>query len=178
MKRKLFIIIPVLFTFFIFSCSIVIKDPETLNINLNPGVDTIEVNQEFKDAGATATLEGDSHPVSIIFSNVDITRVGTYEIVYQTKYNNITLETKRYVDVIDSTSPIITINPGIDTIVKNTEWIDEGVSVNDNSKLEVTITTEGYVTPSQIGEYHITYTATDIYGNESSITRFVYVIEN
>lgn len=154
-----------------------IRDSQTLTLELNPGLDTVEINTEFTDAGARATLEGDSYSVEVIFNNVDITQVGTYEIIYQTSFGDKTLEVTRYVDVIDETPPTITLNPGVDTIFKDTEWVDAGVTATDNSELDVTIEQRGQVTSSQIGEYQITYTATDPSGNESTLIRYVHVIE-
>jgi hypothetical protein len=179
MLRKLLLTISFISVFILSACSsFYTKDPETLRISLNPGIDTVEVNSDFIDSGASATLEGKDHSVEVIKNNVDITKVGLYEIIYQTTYSDNTLEIKRFVDVIDTTPPLISLIPGIDTIEKNSLWHDYGVSVSDNSNLDVTIVTEGYVTTSQIGEYQITYTAIDAQGNESSIIRYVHVIDN
>ncbi|MFP4478373.1 MAG: immunoglobulin-like domain-containing protein [Candidatus Izemoplasmatales bacterium] len=153
------------------------RDPETLNIELNPGVDTVEINTEFNDAGAKASLEGKSHPVQVIENNVDTSQIGTYEITYQTTFGDVTLEITRYVDVVDETPPSVTLNPGIDTVIKDTEWIDAGVDISDNSGLDVNLEKRGQVSISQIGEYQITYTATDSSGNQTTIIRFVHVIE-
>lgn len=173
MKRKLLI----LFLLLTMVSCVDIRDPETLTLELNPGVDTVEINSEFTDAGANASLEGNSYSVEIISNNVDITQVGTYEIIYQTSFGDVTLEITRYVDVIDETPPTISLKPGVDTIIKDTEWIDAGVEVTDNSELDVTIEQRGQVSSSQIGEYQITYTAIDASGNESTIIRYVNVVE-
>lgn len=161
----------------IFGCSGLFKDGSTLTLELNPGVDTIEVNSSFNDSGAIATLEGDLYQkVNVIESTVDISKVGEYYIIYQVSFGNNTLTQTRYVNVIDSTPPQITLNPGIDTILVHQPWTDAYVDVIDNSLLEVDVVTYGHVNTSQIGEYEITYVATDAYGNQSSITRYVFVI--
>lgn len=175
MLRKISVLI-LLILLTLVSC-VDIREAETLTLELNPGVDTVEINSEYNDAGAYATLEGKSHPVELISNNVDITQVGTYEITYQSSFGDVTLEITRYVDVVDETPPTITLNPGVDTIVKNTEWVDAGVTVTDNSELEVTIEQRGQISSSQIGEYQITYTAIDAYGNQSTIIRYVHVVE-
>jgi hypothetical protein len=174
MLRKIFVFLILLFT--MVGC-VDIRDPETLTLELNPGIDTVDINSEFTDAGAYATLEGKSRPVEITADNVDISQVGTYEITYQTSFGDIVLEITRYVDVIDETSPSISLNPGVDTITLGTVWEDAGITVTDNSELDVTINHTGQVSSSQIGEYQITYTATDAYGNESTIIRYVHVVE-
>ncbi|MFW5889373.1 MAG: immunoglobulin-like domain-containing protein [Bacillota bacterium] len=35
----------------------------------------------------------------------------------------------------------------------------------------------GQVSPSQVGKYQIIYTATDAYGNELTIIRYVHVVQ-
>lgn len=148
----------------------------SLSIKLNPGIDTIEVNSEFIDAGARATLNHRKHSVSILKNDVDITKVGSYSITYQTTYENISKTITRYVDVVDQTPPMITLKPGIDTVVINNEWIDAGVSITDNSKLDVSIETFGKVIISSVGEYQIKYVATDEFGNQAEAFRFVNII--
>jgi len=173
MLRKLLIIFLLLT---MISC-VDIRDPQTLTLELNPGVDTVEINSDHNDAGANARLEGEAYPVEVINNNFDITQVGTYRITYQTTFGDRTLQVTRYVDVIDETPPTITLNPGVDTILINTQWLDAGVAVTDNSDLDVTIEINGQVSPTQIGEYQIIYTATDANGNEASIIRYVHVVE-
>ena len=173
MLRKTLVFI-LLFT--MLGCVIDDRDPETLTIELNPGIDTVEVNSSYTDSGAKAFVEGETHDVKIIKNTVDITKVGTYEIIYQTSFKTKTLEITRYVDVIDETPPNVTLNPGIDTITVKSIWTDAGVVVSDNSLLEVQIEIQGEVITDQIGEYQITYIVTDLYGNETRVTRFVSVI--
>lgn len=147
-----------------------------LSIKLNPGIDTIEVNSEFNDAGAQATLNFRKHSVSIIQNDVDVTKVGTYSITYQTTYENITKTITRYVDVVDQTPPTIALNPGIDTIIINNKWIDAGVSITDNSQLDVSLEVVGEVIISSVGEYKVKYIATDKYGNKTEAIRYVNII--
>ena len=153
------------------------RDPETLFIALNPGVDTIEVGYDYQDPGATATLSGQQHPYEVIENTVDVTKVGTYRIVYEVSYRGVTQHVTRIVDVIDTTPPDITLNPGVDTVILNGTWVDAGVTVSDNSGLDVTVVIDGEVVTSMTGEYRITYVATDAFGNQSEMVRFVHVID-
>jgi len=155
-----------------------LNNSDHLSIELNPGIDTVEINSNFTDAGASAFLNDEYHPVEIISNSIDITEVGTYQIVYQTTYENKIIQITRYVDVIDETPPIITLNPGVDTIPINTKWIDAGITVQDNSQEDVSIIKDGQVYFKQAGQYQIIYTVIDENGNTSTITRFVYVVEN
>ena len=153
------------------------RNPETLTIALNPSVDTIEVGSTYEDSGATATLEGQSHTVNVVKNTVDTQVVGTYEIVYETTYRNVTRRVVRVVDVIDTTPPVLTLKPGVDTVLVDTEWIDAGVEVSDNSGLDVEVEVQGDVVISMPGEYRITYVAIDAFGNRSEMVRSVFVVE-
>lgn len=150
----------------------------TLTIELNPGIDTVEVNGDFVDAGARAYLnDAPYNQVTVSENNVDITKVGRYSIVYQTTYGNETKEITRIIDVIDETPPEVSLNPGIDTIPLQGDWVDAGVTATDNSALDVRISVRGGVVDSQVGEYLITYIVTDASGNQTVITRYVHVID-
>lgn len=179
MLRKTLFIIALLMMALV-GCTVVTTTEEfTLSIELNPGVDTVEVNSVFEDAGATAYLNGNTYDQVVISqSTLDITRVGSYSIVYQTSYGGQTKEVTRYVDVIDETPPVVTLKPGIDTIPLKGDWVDAGINAYDNSELDVQINIRGGVVDSQVGEYLITYTVTDAYGNQAVITRYVHVIDN
>ncbi len=164
-----------LFSFVISGCTI--YDIETFEITINPGIDTVQVNSSFEDAGATATIEGHQRRVVVIENTVDITKVGTYVIVYQASYRNTFIRATRIVDVVDEIPPQITLRPGIDTILVGETWEDAGVMVTDNSKEDVHLMTSGTVNTEVAGEYIITYTAEDSSGNISEVQRYVNVIE-
>jgi hypothetical protein len=150
---------------------------DKLSISLNPGVDTIEINSSYIDPGAKASYGFVELTASIYINTLDITQLGTYEIVYKVTYKTIEKEVKRIITVVDETPPIMTLNPGVDTILLGGNWIDAFVSVSDNSEQEVEITTLGEVDTQTAGIYIITYVATDLSGNESRIQRYVEVID-
>lgn len=163
--------------FLIVGCTYV-SEPIDLYIVLNPGIDTIEVNSSFVDAGATAYLDGEVYEEMVVIENtVDISKVGKYVIVYQTSFRRSNRIISRYVNVIDETPPNLILNPGIDTVKLNEPWVDSGIVATDNSTLEVRITVTGVVITSQPGEYLITYMARDYYGNVAYLTRYVHVLE-
>jgi hypothetical protein len=144
---------------------------------LNPGVDTIEVYSTYTDPGAIASLSDESITVSVLSNTVDTNQVGVYFIRYQAISDQKTSSLIRMVIVIDSTKPDLALEKGIDTILINDEWIDAGVSASDNYDNDLDISVEGSVDTTSVGTYIIIYTATDDYGNTSSITRIVDVIE-
>ena len=147
-----------------------------LEIALNPGVDTVEVFSNYVDAGATARFGTKSVQVTVE-SYVDITKIGQYFVYYSATYEGVTVQIRRSVMVIDETAPVLRLNSGIDTIILGTEWIDAGVTIVDNSNEILTATVVSNVNIDMVGEYTVTYTATDSSGNTSTIVRYVNVIE-
>ncbi|MCU0441883.1 MAG: DUF5011 domain-containing protein, partial [Bacteroidia bacterium] len=59
----------------------------------------------------------------------------------------------------------------------NTPLNDPWVDASDNYYPSVIVTTSGSVLTGELGEYPITYTATDGAGNQSSVTRLVRVVD-
>lgn len=84
----------------------------------------------------------------------------------------------RVVFVVDETAPTGVLNPGVDTVLVGGTWTDASITTSDNSGDEVTVITTGFVNTNFAGNYMITYTLTDPFGNQSIYYRWVYVIEN
>lgn len=175
MKRLFAIII---FTFLLTGC---IFAKGEVNIKLNKGIDTIEVHTLWVDSGATATdEEGKSLKVTIVKNNLNIEKLGTYEVTYQAKNSSgKTKQIIRKVTVIDETKPQITLNKGVDTIKVGESWKDSGVTAVDNYDGDLTNKVEviGSVNVNLAGQYIITYKVVDSSGNTATIKRYVNVIE-
>lgn len=148
---------------------------KVLMIGLNPGVDTIEINTLHLDKGASAVFGAIKVPYTTV-SNVDVSKIGNYQIVYTAEYEGQKLSIVRYVYVIDETAPIVTLNLGVDTVFVGSEWTDAGATVVDNSLENLTIEVTGTVNINVVGTYIITYKATDSSGNTSTQLRYVNVI--
>jgi len=149
---------------------------DEIYLKLNVGQDTVEINGEWIDEGAMFVLNDVEYDMFTI-SEVDITNIGLYPVKYTYAYQEQTYEITRYVIVVDQTSPAIELNLGVDTIILGSEWIDAGVTITDNSNEEIEAVITGSVDINTIGTYEITYTVTDSSDNESSIIRYVTVIE-
>lgn len=171
--RKLLFIFAISFILLLASCSA--PTIEHLNLTLNPGVDTIELGQTHIDTGAKASYGLRVLDTVVISNDININELGVYEITYQTTYSGLQKTIKRMVTVIDETKPIITLNPGVDTIYLDQEWVDAGIQVTDSSNEEIIIVIEGEVLQVE-GEYVITYYATDESGNTAQISRYVSVV--
>lgn len=146
-----------------------------LVFELNPGVDTIEINEQYVDNGAYASYGFKEVVVTVIENTIDSTTIGEYEIVYQAVYKDLVQTLVRKVTVVDETPPQLTLKPGVDTIVLGDTWIDASVDVYDESNQDVTLLVIGEV-QNEVGSYEIIYQATDASGNISRISRIVYVI--
>lgn len=137
---------------------------------------TLEIYETYEELGATY---GESYSL-IIEGNVDTDNIGQYRLEYflEDNDNNRIYMASRTIEVIDTTPPEIILNQGIDTIYKNDTWEDAAVSVSDNYDENPNVEVQGQVDPTTTGSYIITYTATDISGNSSTIERYVHVIES
>ena len=176
MKKLLFLIVFII-SLFVISCgsSGEVQKP-TLSMVLNAGVDTVEVYTSYQDPGAVAYY-GTNLVATTKTSNVDVTKVGSYEVTYKATYNGETISKVRKVEVVDTVAPEATINAGVDTIFVGDKWNDAGVFASDNSRLDPTVVVSGSVDTNTAGEYIITYTVKDSSNNETIVKRYVNVLE-
>lgn len=127
----------------------------------------------------------------VVTGEVDDTTVGLYVIKYDVKdmAGNDAITVRRYVEVVDTTAPVITLKCeegkrcGEDTsqiVEVFTKFEDWGATVYDRydqyHDIEVKIMVSHDVNIMILGEYTVTYTAKDSNGNEAEpIKRKVYV---
>jgi len=80
--------------------------------------------------------------------------------------------------IVDTVAPVITLTGDASVNVNhNDEYTDAGASATDNVDGAVSVTTNGNVDTASVGEYILTYTATDAAGNEATSTRTVTVVD-
>lgn len=114
----------------------------------------------------------------VVEGEVDITRVGTYEITYNVsdRSGNKAVTLTRYVNVVDTTPPVLTLKPNEDGDINFyvevfTQYNDPGYNVVDNYDayhgLETTVDVSHNINLNKINTYTVTYIATDSNGNES-----------
>ncbi len=153
---------------------------------------TIEGGSTYTDQGATAVdRDGSDITSSIVKVNpVNSSIVGTYTVTYDVTGatlgdltgTNIADQAKRIVNVVDTTAPIITVEPLITHVLVGAPYdIKTGVSATDiiNGNLTSSVTTGGtYSGTSTAGEYTITYNVADTAGNHATeVTRNIFVDE-
>lgn len=129
---------------------------------------TIEVFTAINDLGATAT---DNYYTTVAIttdsSAVNNAKTGVYVITYTaTDSSSNTAKKVRYVKVVDTTVPVIALN-GNDTLELevNAAYIEQGVTVTDNYCAVNNWQVNAVPNMALLGEYVLTYTATDCEGN-------------
>ena len=145
----------------------------------------IEVNsQNYSIPQANATdNSGETITVKANINNLDITKLGTYTIIYTaTDSSNNTKTSERTVVVRDTIKPefvkFVDGTSSLLTISRGTEFVDNGAIFRDNYNGEMIVFGEGTVNYNKVGVYTITYQVNDSSGNTSEeIIRTVSVTE-
>jgi len=137
---------------------------------IGSSVVSAEVKTLYVDPGAEVTDNYDSSVMAKSQSNVDMSRVGTYEVVYQAvdSSGNQAQAIRRTVEVKDSTPPVIRLlgeNPMYINI--GAPFAEPGVSAWDNMDGDITprTITGGTVDSSAAGPHVLTYSVSDTSGN-------------
>ena len=176
-------------------------NPDTVEVDTpfaDPGVQII--SPYFTAAQLAGRLK--------ITDSVDDSLLGTYLVTYNCtdSFGNVAEQVTRHVIVADKIPPVIKlIGPQYDSVLVLNTFHDPGYTVSDNyydsSKIKVTISGtfvsafkndyasklgggRDSIIPAWSGttavgpDYRITYTATDLSGNSSSVTRFIEVYDN
>ena len=140
---------------------------------------TLEQNAPYTELGATALDAVDGNVSVNISGTVDTGTIGNYTVMYTAQDSagneeNIT----RIITVIDVTPPVITLNGEANiTLEQNAVYTELGATALDAVDGNVSVNITGTVDTSTIGEYILTYTATDSSGNSASVSRAVNVIK-
>lgn len=141
----------------------------------------LEYLNNYVEAGYSAidTIDKDLTNKVNVTGTVNSNKLGTYELIYSvTNSSGKTTTVKRTVIVRDQTAPQITIN-GTNPInheVK-TPYTDLGAFASDNHDSVVSVDVNSTVNINKIGEYQVTYTATDSSGNASQVYRTVKIVD-
>ncbi|MDB4690902.1 leucine-rich repeat protein [Verrucomicrobia bacterium] len=146
---------------------------------LGDAVMTIGVGSSFTDPGAHVT---DSFEKGLSFTKtgiVDMQSLGSYTLTYNAidEAGNAAKPVIRTVHVKDLTPPVITLtgDPRLH-VMRGTTYQDDGASAIDNVDGPVAVTTSGNVDSNTLGDYTLTYTASDQAGNEGLVLREIKVI--
>lgn len=139
----------------------------------------VAVKTNFSDPGFNATLHGkDIKEKVLVNSEVDINKIGEYNITYKLEYLLGEKILSRKVLVTDKEKPEIILNGDIDYIMySNVEYNEPGYSAKDN--YDGDITNKVTVAKEEISDkkYKIIYTVNDSSGNQTICERTVTLIE-
>ena len=162
--------------------TIIYKDVILPVITLNDGNNTTwSVGKDYVDPGFTATddVDGDITDKVSVKGTVDGKKEGTYTLTYDVSDSsgNICI-IERKVLVKDGEAPSIKLKgDAIAYVLLGSTYTDPGFTASDNKDGDVTtkVYITGGVDTSKIGKNTITYTYTDTAGNNTTVTRSVYV---
>ncbi|MBI1222296.1 MAG: DUF5011 domain-containing protein [Bacteroidetes bacterium] len=151
-------------------------------ITLN-GADTITINRNdsYTELGATATdnLDGNLTPFIMITQSIDTSIAGTYTISYDvTDTAGNAANTVTRILIILPDAPFMNLN-GLnpDTLDVFQSYVDPGVVALDFNNQALAVMVQSNLDSSQLGTYTITYTAMDVNGRSSSVSRDVVVVD-
>lgn len=167
-----------LFTF-IFSYTLISATPTITII----GKDSIkhQINTPYTDSGATAIDSANNNITSLIVTTgtVNVNVFGTYYITYTvTDSKGKKASATKTVIIGDCIPPVISTAPNTDSItvcVNDITFTEPPVTATDNYFTTVNITRTGSYDITKLGDYTITYTATDGARNSSTFTRVISV---
>ena len=102
-------------------------------------------------------------------SNLDLTKIGIYNIRYYVTYKKKTYEEIKQIEVVDTTKPEIILKGKNMTILLNEKYTDPGYEVKDNydTGLEDKVEVKSEVDTTKVGTYKVTYNVTDSSGNKA-----------
>ncbi|MDC0558987.1 DUF5011 domain-containing protein, partial [Candidatus Izimaplasma bacterium] len=129
----------------------------------------VEVGFTYIDEGTTCT-DSNSDPCTVVvdFSNVNTTVLGTYTVTFNATddYNNDAIEVTRTVNVVDTTSPVITATGDLTIIIEvGDSYTDLGATCDDNYDDCIVVTTNEDIDTTILGTYTINYNAVDTSSN-------------
>lgn len=137
------------------------------------------VGESYIDAGAVITDDRDSNINVSVENSVNVNEAGEYEVSY-TATDSVSNISKKVRTVIvfaeDTEAPSIELLGGNPMyITKGDDYIEDGAVATDNVDDSVEVLITGSVDADREGDYILTYTATDRFGNSANKIRKVTV---
>ena len=141
---------------------------------------TLEYGTTYEDAGAKAFLKGKlfgNQELTVTTDNpVDTAKLGDYTVTYTAKKWSWDGSATRTVKVVDTQKPTLTLKgDSLIVLTKGKTFEDPGCEATDGYDGALTPTVSGEVKTDTVGEYKLTYTATDSSGNTATVERTVQV---
>lgn len=142
----------------------------------------LELNSEYKEEGYKASILGKDFTNKVKETNeLDVTKVGTYEIKYKIshKYLKKNNEATRIIKVVDKTQPEIKLTGENVSIYVGDNYTEPGYNASDNYDGDITekVVVNNSVDNTKAGSYEIIYSVTDSSNNNAEAKRTVEVKE-
>lgn len=106
---------------------------------------------------------------TVMQGDLDLTKLGSYDVTFTANYKNMTLSEKRTIVITDTTAPVIELASNPDSFTNpSMPYEEEGFTAIDNY--------DGDLTPQVLREEKdgvVTYTVTDSSGNTANIERII-----
>jgi len=170
--------------------TISVRNPFAPRITLNGNSTiTIDYNSVYIDQGAVS-VDSENNILSIdTVSDVCTNLIGTYNVTYTSVNGNLKSTETRTVIVKDLSPPVLLLSGDISySLIVGSNFVDPGVIVSDNYDssdninisylYELNGTEVNNLDTNIVGNYKITYTATDTCNNAVSISREVLIVDN
>ena len=140
----------------------------------------LSLHEDFSDPGATATDDRDGAVAVRVSGSVDSDRAGEYTLTYSAAdAAGNSASTARTVRVVDDIPPVVTLNGEPEMSISYRDaFADPGATATDDPDGALPVTVTGTVESGRIGEYALTYSATDAAGNAAEATRAVRVVDD
>lgn len=150
-------------------------------VNQEDIVREIDVNSdEFIASSAMANVDDKidiSNLIQIDDSLLDLSKIGTYKVIYYVIYDDKRYEIEQTVNVVDKIAPVITLKGKNITILVNEKYDDPGYTVTDNYDTDLSdkVEIDNKLDNTKVGTYKITYKVSDSSNNTSEVVREVTV---
>ena len=183
MKYKIFIIFLLFINIFLLVIGILyerIKKSVEEGFYLN-GENTIvlEYGEQYEEAGFVANIGKKSHINDVtVNSNINVNKIGNYEISYTLNYLTYSKTLKRDVTIIDTKAPELTVNCENDQyVVLNTNLDNCKITAEDNYDQDLTdkIIVDSNVNYKKVGDYEIKYSVSDSSNNKTEKSIKIHV---
>lgn len=158
---------------------VLLLDRHVVEVQLNGAAEiTVEYGSEFSDPGATAcwhdnVLNKTPTALAVTVSGApNMEKPGTYTVLYEAEYKNVSNSVIRTIHVVDSVAPeIVLVSDPEYYTVRGQEYREEGFTATDNCDGDITDRVQRNVI-----EDTVVYTVRDSSGNTAEVTRkIVYV---
>ena len=164
---------------------VLVVDKEKPKITLS-GEDkiTLPYGSEFQEPGYSVVdnYDGDLTDKVDIKNNININKLGEYEVVYSVVDSSGNKNSKsRVVSIVDNIPPVITLKGSKNITVKvNGNYEEDGYKAIDNYDGDLTdkVKVSKNVNFNKVGTYEITYSVSDSFENVGTNKRIINVIEN